>query len=89
MYTHQLDDLDEHPVVGGAGHELEEGGGQREVVVRVLTGQLTDHTHSSRLDACNCTVRVCKTEDSSLRKHNLSTFTSLLRKQHTVKFALC
>ncbi len=55
MYTHQLDDLDEHPVVSRAGHELEEGGRQREVVVWVLTSQLTDHTHSSRLDACSCT----------------------------------
>ncbi len=44
-HTHQLDDLDEHPVVGGAGHELEEGWSEGEVVPRVLPSQLTDHAH--------------------------------------------
>ena len=48
--THQLDDLDEDPVVGGGGHELEEQWGQRQVVLGVPPGQLTDHVHRCRLD---------------------------------------
>lgn len=34
--THQLDDLDEDPVVGGGGHEFEEERGQRQVVLGFL-----------------------------------------------------
>eukprot|EP00961_Rhodomonas_salina_P276987 3743383-Rhodomonas_salina.2 len=43
-----LDDLDEHPVVGGDGEELEEERGQREVVRRVLARQLADHLCATR-----------------------------------------
>ena len=51
----ELDNLDEHPVVGGGGHELEEGGGQGQIVLGVLAGQLTDHVHSCRLGAAATT----------------------------------
>ena len=47
----QLDDLDQHPVVGGAGHQLEEGGGEGEIVLWVFPRQLTDDIDCSRLDA--------------------------------------
>ena len=45
----QLDDLDEDPVVGGTGHQLEEQRSQRQVVLGILTRQLTDHVHRRRL----------------------------------------
>jgi len=48
--TYQLDDLNEDPVVGGGGHELEEEWGQRQVVLGVPPGQLTDDVHRCRLD---------------------------------------
>ena len=48
----QFDDLDEHPVVGGGGHDLEEGRSEGEVVARVLASQFTDHAHGGRLDTC-------------------------------------
>lgn len=51
VVTYQLDDLDEDPVVGGGGHELEEQRGQRQVVLGVPPGQLTDDVHRRRLDA--------------------------------------
>lgn len=53
MTTDQFDDLDEHPVVGGGGHEFEEGRGEGEVVPGVLACQLTDYTHRSTLYTCN------------------------------------
>lgn len=46
LFTHQLDDLDEDPIVGGGGHELEEERGKRQVVLRVSPGQLTDDINS-------------------------------------------
>ena len=46
LFTHQLDDLDEDPIVGGGGHELEEEWGKRQVVLGVSPGQLTDDINS-------------------------------------------
>lgn len=48
--THQLDDLDENPVIGGGGHEFEEEWGQRQVVLWISASQLTDDVHCCRLD---------------------------------------
>jgi hypothetical protein len=50
--TDQLDDLDQDPVVGGGGHQLEKERCQRQVVSWVLARQLTDHVYCSRLYAC-------------------------------------
>lgn len=50
--THQLDDLDENPVIGGGRHELEEERGQRQVVLGISASQLTDDVHCRRLDTC-------------------------------------
>lgn len=50
LLTHQLDDLDENPVIGGGGHEFEEEGGQRQVVLGISASQLTDDVHCCRLD---------------------------------------
>ena len=47
----ELDDLDEHPVVVGHGHELEEDGRQRQVVLRILARQLANHIHGRGLHA--------------------------------------
>ena len=49
-HTHQLDDLNKHPVIGGAGHKLEEGGCERKVVPWILPSQLTNHRDSCRLN---------------------------------------
>ena len=51
MVTDQFDDLDEYPVVGGVGHHFEEDWCQRKIVPRVLTSQLTDHTHRGTLNS--------------------------------------
>lgn len=48
--TYQLNDLDENPVIGRWGHELEEKWGQRQVVLRVSPSQLTDNIYCRRLD---------------------------------------
>ena len=40
--TCQFDNLNEDPVVGGGGHELEEERGEGKVVLGVTSGQLTD-----------------------------------------------
>jgi hypothetical protein len=40
--AYQLDDLDEHPVVGGGDEEAEEGGGEGQTHVSVGLGELTD-----------------------------------------------
>lgn len=50
LSTHQLDDLDENPVVGGGGHEFEEEWGQRQVVLGISASQLTDDVYCCRLD---------------------------------------
>ena len=47
----QLDYLDQHPIVGGIGHEFEEGRRQCQVVFRMLPGQFTDHVHRRWLDS--------------------------------------
>lgn len=47
--TDQFDDLDEHPVIGGAGHQFKEEWSERQVVLGVLARQLTDDIHCSRL----------------------------------------
>lgn len=44
--THQLDDLDEDPIVSGGGHELEEERRQGQVVFGVPSGQFADDVHS-------------------------------------------
>lgn len=49
--SHQFNYLDQHPVVGRVGHEFEERGCQRKVVLWILAGQLTDDVHGSRLHA--------------------------------------
>ena len=51
-HTHQFDDLDEHPVVGGGGHELEEQRGKGQVVLGVPPGQLADDVHGGRVHTC-------------------------------------
>lgn len=50
LLTHQLDDLDEDPVIGGGGHEFEEKWGQRQVVLGISASQLTDNVYCCRLD---------------------------------------
>lgn len=50
LFTHQLDDLDENPVIGGGGHELEEEWSQRQVVLGISASQLTDDVDCCRLD---------------------------------------
>lgn len=50
LSTHQLDDLDENPVVGGGGHEFEEEWGQRQVVLGISASQLTDDVYCCGLD---------------------------------------
>lgn len=50
LLTHQLDDLDENPVIGGGGHEFEEERGQRQVVLGISASQLTDNVYCRRLD---------------------------------------
>lgn len=50
LLTHQLDDLDENPVIGGGGHEFEEEWGQRQVVLGISASQLTDNVYCCRLD---------------------------------------
>ena len=50
--TCQFDNLDEDPVVGGGGHELEEEWGEGKVVLGVAPGQLADDIDSCRLDTC-------------------------------------
>lgn len=47
--TNQFDDLDKHPVVGGSGHQFEEQRSERQVVTRVLTGELANHIHCRTL----------------------------------------
>ena len=47
----QLDYLDQHPVVGGIGHEFEEGRRQSQIVFRMFPGQFTDHIHRRWLDS--------------------------------------
>jgi len=47
--AHELDDLDQDPVVGGACHQLEEQRRQRQVVLGILARQLTDDVHCRRL----------------------------------------
>ena len=49
--TDQFNDLYEHPVVGGIGHQFKEDRGQGEVIPRVLACQLTDHAHRSTLNS--------------------------------------
>ena len=49
--THQFDNFDEHPIVGGRCHEFEEDRGEREVILRILASQFTNDIHSSRLNA--------------------------------------
>lgn len=48
--TCQFDNLNEDPVVGGGGHELEEERSERKVVLGVTSGQLTDDIDCRRLD---------------------------------------
>lgn len=50
LLTHQLDDLDENPVIGGGSHEFEEKWGQRQVVLGISASQLTDNVYCCRLD---------------------------------------
>jgi len=47
--VHQLDDLDEHPVVSRTRHQLEEQRSKRQVVLGILTRQFTDDVHCRRL----------------------------------------
>lgn len=47
--THQFDDLDEHPVISGGGHEFEEDWCETKVVLGVLACQFTDDVDSRRL----------------------------------------
>ena len=51
LSTDQLDDLDEDPVVSRGGHEFEEERGQRQVVLGISAGQLTDDIYCCWLDA--------------------------------------
>lgn len=50
LSTYQFDDLNENPVVGRGGHEFEEERGQRQVVLRVSSCQLTNYIYCCRLD---------------------------------------
>lgn len=45
--TDQFDDFDEHPVVGGGGHQFEEYGGKTQIVLWVFPCQLTDYVDGS------------------------------------------
>lgn len=47
LVSHQLNDLDKDPVVGGGGHEFKEQGRQGKVVLGISSGQFTDDVHSS------------------------------------------
>lgn len=42
VLTHQFDDLDKHPIVGGRSHEFEKDWCKAQVILRVLARQLTD-----------------------------------------------
>jgi hypothetical protein len=54
FFTHkraeQLYDFDEHPVVGGGIQQLEEDILKTQVVVRILSGQLTNNIDCRTLD---------------------------------------
>lgn len=49
--TYQFDNLNEDPVVGGRGHELEKEWGKGKVVLGVASGQLADDVDCCRLDS--------------------------------------
>lgn len=47
LLTYQLDDLNKNPVISRGCHEFEEERGQRQVVLGIPPGQLTDNIYCS------------------------------------------
>ena len=74
--TDQFDDLDEHPVVGGGGHQFEEGGCKGEIVLGVLASQFTDHTHC-------CTLHTYTTTHTSSQITLTAAHCTHTQQQHT------